>query len=105
MEGIVKWFNIPKGYGFVAGDDGQEYFVHYTALPQGVRLRENDRVSFEPADTERGKQARNVQLLQKASERGDVQAQKSSEDSEESSEEETEDDSADEENSEEESKE
>lgn len=68
MEGSVKWFNTRKGYGFIKGDDGEEYFVHHSALPQGVFLRDNDRVSFEPADTEKGKQAQNVQLLQKGSE-------------------------------------
>ncbi|MBU0457207.1 MAG: cold shock domain-containing protein, partial [Nanoarchaeota archaeon] len=44
-------------------DDEQDYFVHHTAIPKGIHLRENDRVSFEPADTERGKQARNISLL------------------------------------------
>lgn len=67
MEGKVKWFNSRKGYGFVQGDDGNEYFVHSSAL-QGTRfLRENDRVSFEAAESEKGKQAQNVQLLQKGS--------------------------------------
>jgi len=68
MEGKVKWFNRQKGYGFIAGDDGEEYFVHYSAVPQGVFLRENDKVSFEPAETDKGKQAQNVALLQKGSE-------------------------------------
>lgn len=67
MKGIVKWFNRKKGYGFIQGEDGEEYFVHFTAVPRGVFLRENDEVSFEPADTERGKQARDVQLERKAS--------------------------------------
>ena len=69
MKGTVKWYNMKKGYGFVKGEDDQEYFVHYTALPQGVFLRENDTVSFEPADTEKGKQAQKVELLEKASEK------------------------------------
>jgi len=68
MEGIVKWFNTRKGYGFIKGEDDVEYFVHYSALPQGVFLRENDKISFEPAETEKGKQAKNIQLLQKGSE-------------------------------------
>ena len=68
MEGTVKWFNTKKGYGFIAGEDGEEYFVHYTAVPREIRLRDNDRVSFEPADGDRGKQAQNIKLLQKGSE-------------------------------------
>ena len=67
MEGKVKWFDGKKGYGFIVSEDGQEFFVHFTALPKGLRLRENDKVSFDPVDTERGKQAQNVQLLEKGS--------------------------------------
>ena len=51
-----------KGYGFIEGDDGKDYFVHYKALPEGTFLNENDRVTFEPAETDRGPQAQNVQL-------------------------------------------
>lgn len=74
MEGTVKWYNVRKGYGFVKGEDGEDYFVHHTALGRGVFLRENDLVSFEPAETEKGKQAQDVQLLKKGSERDDVES-------------------------------
>jgi CspA family cold shock protein len=70
MEGTVKWFNIRKGFGFINGDDGEDYFVHYTSVPKGTFIRENDRVSFEPAKGERGKQAKNIVLLKKGSEIG-----------------------------------
>ncbi len=68
MEGTVKWFNTKKGYGFITGDDGEEYFVHHTALAQGTFIRDNDKVAFEPAESDKGKQAQNVTLLQKGSE-------------------------------------
>lgn len=63
MEGIVKWFNPHKAYGFIAGDDGNDYFVHLKGLGRGVLIREKDRVSFDPVETDRGKQAQNVALL------------------------------------------
>ena len=70
MEGTVKWFNLKKGYGFIDGDDGESYFVHNSALTKGKFLKENDRVSFEGAETDKGKQAQKVTLLSKGSETG-----------------------------------
>ncbi|MBI2152058.1 cold-shock protein, partial [Candidatus Woesearchaeota archaeon] len=35
MEGKVKFFNRVKGFGFITGDDGKDYFVHHTGLNQG----------------------------------------------------------------------
>lgn len=63
MEGTIKWFNRTKGFGFIEGDDGTEYFVHSSQVPEGTTLNEGDKVSFDPAETEKGKQAQNVQLL------------------------------------------
>ena len=54
MEGQVKWFNRDKGYGFIAGEDGKEYFVHHSALAERTFIRENDRVSFDGVETEKG---------------------------------------------------
>ncbi|MBT3297451.1 cold shock domain-containing protein, partial [archaeon] len=68
MEGTVKWFNRKKGYGFVNGEDGEEYFVHFTAIKQGTFLRDNDKVSFEAVNGDKGRQAADVVLLQKGSE-------------------------------------
>lgn len=97
MEGNVKWYNRKKGYGFIIGADGQEYFVHFSAIAQGTFLRDNDKVSFEPAETEKGRQAQKVALLQKASEKESAgeEASEGSEESEES--EESEDEEASEE--------
>ena len=69
MEGTVKFFNRKKGFGFIHGDDEKDYFVHFTALPRNVFLRDNDRVSFESIEGDRGLKADKVQLLQKGSER------------------------------------
>ncbi len=68
MEGKVKWFNKRKGFGFIEGEDGVDYFVHFTALDKGTFIRENDRVSFDAVEGDKGKQAQKVVLLQKGSE-------------------------------------
>jgi CspA family cold shock protein len=67
MEGTVKWFDIKKGFGFINGTDGNDYFVHYTSLPEGVVLKEGESVTFEPAENEKGKQAQDVVVTGKAS--------------------------------------
>lgn len=62
MNGRVKFFNESKGFGFIEADDGKEYFVHQTGLNEGVTIRENDQVSFEVSDGDRGPKAVNVSL-------------------------------------------
>lgn len=82
MEGTVKWYNRKKGYGFIKGDDDVEYFIHHSAIAQGTFIRDDDRVAFEAVDSDKGKQAQNVTLLQKASERHKESAVESDEETE-----------------------
>lgn len=60
--GTVKWFSDSKGYGFITRDDGEDVFVHFSAIRgDGFRtLSEGDQVEFEVRETERGLQAANV---------------------------------------------
>ena len=62
MKGTVKFFNERKGFGFIAGEDGKEYFVHQTGLKEGVTLRENDSVEFDVEEGDRGPKAVNVTM-------------------------------------------
>ena len=61
-QGSVKWFNAEKGYGFIHGDDGEDVFVHYSAIAgEGFRsLEEGQRVEFEVTEGRKGPQASNV---------------------------------------------
>ena len=60
MNGKVKFFNESKGFGFIVGEDGKEYFVHQTALPEGASLNENDSVTFDVEEGDRGQKAVNI---------------------------------------------
>lgn len=65
--GTVKWFNAAKGYGFLAQDDGEDVFVHYSAIQSGGyrELVEGQRVRFDVVNDPRGKglRAANVTLV------------------------------------------
>jgi len=63
--GTVKWFNSSKGYGFLSRENGEDVFVHYSAIEaEGFRkLEEGQRVEFSVEDTPKGPQATNVILL------------------------------------------
>lgn len=57
MKGKIKFFNETKGFGFIAGEDGKEYFVHTTGLNAGVSVREGDAVTFEIEQGDKGPKA------------------------------------------------
>ena len=87
MKGTVKFFNEMKGFGFIAGEDGKEYFVHKSGLGEGVVLNENDAVTFDVEEGDRGPKAANVVKDGSApAESTPESSEESSESSEESSE-------------------
>lgn len=65
QEGTVKWFNADKGYGFITGEDGQDVFVHFSAIQgEGYKsLDEGQKVSYDIEQSDRGPQAANVNKL------------------------------------------
>ncbi len=64
-EGVVKWFNEKKGYGFIQQQDGRDLFVHFSSITMSgfKTLNEGDQVLFEVEETDRGPQAKNVRKV------------------------------------------
>lgn len=62
MQGTVKWFNSEKGFGFIVSEDGEDVFVHFSAIQtEGYKtLEEGQKVEFEVEQSPRGPQAVNV---------------------------------------------
>lgn len=65
VKGTVKWFNATKGYGFISTEEGEDVFVHYSAIEsEGFKtLDEGQEVEFEVAEGDKGPQATNVNKL------------------------------------------
>ena len=60
--GKVKWFNDAKGYGFISRQNGEDVFVHFSAIQAGgfKSLQEDQKVEFEVTKEPKGRQAENV---------------------------------------------
>jgi CspA family cold shock protein len=64
-EGIVKWFDEKKGYGFIEQEDGPDVFVHHSGInATGFKsLKEGDRVVFDVEEGKKGPSAVNVTVV------------------------------------------
>jgi CspA family cold shock protein len=65
VTGTISRLLLEKGFGFIAGEDGQEYFMHRTALKDGSifeQVREGQPVTFDSGKGEKGLRAENVRL-------------------------------------------
>ncbi len=62
VQGTVKWFNAKKGFGFIEQEEGEDVFVHYSAIetPGFKTLEEGEKVTFEVEENDKGLSAKNV---------------------------------------------
>ena len=63
QTGKVKFFNRRKKYGFITGDDGEDYFFHESGLTEGIYVKDEDKVEFKVVVGDRGKKAVDVSLI------------------------------------------
>ena len=62
--GKVRFYDEEKGFGFISSDEGQDVFLHATALPAGATVKAGTRLEFGIADGKRGPQALSVRVLE-----------------------------------------
>lgn len=64
MKGTVKWFNQEKGFGFITGEDGKDVFAHFSQIQkEGFKtLNENEEVTFDVVEGQKGPQAANIKV-------------------------------------------
>ena len=60
MKGTVKFFKSESNFGFITAEDGTDYFVHGSALEEGLRLNKEDPVTFDVEEGDKGPKAVNV---------------------------------------------
>ena len=65
MNGTVKWFNAEKGFGFITTEEGEDVFAHFSQIQkEGFKtLEEGQEVTFDVAESEKGLQAENIEIL------------------------------------------
>ena len=66
MKGVVKWFHDSRGYGFCEGEDGTDYFIHYTEIQSGdsfKSLKEGDNLDFDVSQTAKGAAAKKIYIV------------------------------------------
>ena len=66
MEGIVKWFDRKKGFGFIKSE-GKDYFVHRWDIEEDSKIEKGDKVFFEPEESPRGTKAVKVRKISERS--------------------------------------
>ena len=62
-KGIVKEYDPTRGFGFIQGDDGEDYFLHISKVRKGQKIRINCRVKFDYIEGQMGPEAENVTLF------------------------------------------